>query len=154
MNYIGKTFSRHYDVTSGPIDTKLNYSFIASNYVIVKQIWRKSDDICGNYKSDAFGAFLYCTNTTGTGSCSSLRISYKKLALVSSFQNTNFQFQSDHWLQRYRCIGNFTYYAYISGTGSAITLIRKTPRAIYKLYILCKFQLCSPYNGFWKLMLE
>ena len=35
MNYIGKTLRRHYDVTSGPIDTKLNYSFIASNYVTV-----------------------------------------------------------------------------------------------------------------------
>ena len=90
MNYIGKIFSRHYDVTSGPIDTKLNYSFIASNYVTVQQILRKSDDICGNYKYDAFGPFLYCTNTTGTGSCSTFRISYKKLALVSSFESTNF----------------------------------------------------------------
>ena len=35
MNYIGKSLRRHYDVTSGPIDTKLNYSFIASNYVTV-----------------------------------------------------------------------------------------------------------------------
>ena len=68
MNYKGKTFSRDYDVTSGPIDTKLNNSFIAI----------------------AFIAFLYCTNTTGTGSCSSFRIGYKKLALVSSFQSTNF----------------------------------------------------------------
>ena len=63
-------------------------------------------------------------------------------------------FQSDHWLQRYSCIGNFAYYAYISGTGSAIAKIRKTIFTIYKLYILCKFQLCSPYSGFWKLMLE
>ena len=30
-----KKISRHYDVTSGPIDTKLNDSFIASNYVTV-----------------------------------------------------------------------------------------------------------------------
>ena len=90
MNYIGKTLRRHYDVTSGPIDTKLNYSFIASNYVYVLQIRRKSDDICGNYKYDAFGPFLYCTNTTGTGSCSTFRIAYKKLALVSSFENTYF----------------------------------------------------------------
>ena len=63
-------------------------------------------------------------------------------------------FQSDHWLQRYSCIGNFAYYAYISGTGSAIAKIRKTIFTIHKLYILCKFQLCSPYSGFWKLMLE
>ena len=89
MNYIGKNLRRHYDVTSGPIDTKLNNSFIASNYVTVQQIWKKSDDICRNYKYDAFGAFLYCTNTTGTGSCSSFCIPYKKLALVSSFQCTN-----------------------------------------------------------------
>ena len=77
MNYIGKTFSRHYDVTSGLIDTKLNNSFIASNYVKVQQIWKKSDIICGNYKYDAFGAFLYCTNTTGTGSCLSFRLNIK-----------------------------------------------------------------------------
>ena len=32
-----KKLSRHYDVTSGPIDTKLNYSFIAFNYVTVYQ---------------------------------------------------------------------------------------------------------------------
>ena len=50
----------------------------------------KSDDIYGNYKYDAFGAFLYCTNTTRTGSCSTFCISYKKLALVSSFQSTSF----------------------------------------------------------------
>ena len=31
---------------------------------------------------------------------------------------------------------------------------RKTIFTNQKLYILCKFQLCSPYNGFWKLMLE
>ena len=30
----------------------------------------------------------------------------------------------------------------------------KTIFTIYKLYILCKFQLCSSYNGFWKLVLE
>ena len=77
MIYIGKNFSRHYDVTSGPIDTTLNNSFIASNYVTVPQIWRKSDEICGNNKYDAFGAFLYCTNTTGTGSCSTFHIWYK-----------------------------------------------------------------------------
>ena len=48
-------------------------------------------------------------------------------------------FQSDHWLQRYSCIGNFAYYAYISGTGSAIAKIWKTVFTIHKLYILCKF---------------
>ena len=90
MNYKGKTLRRHYDVTSGPIDMKLNYSFMASNYVIVLQIWRKSVDICGNYKYEAFGAFLYCTNTTGTGSCSTFRLLNKKLALVSSLLSTNF----------------------------------------------------------------
>ena len=35
MNYIGKTFSRYYDVTTGSIDTKLYNPFIASNYVTV-----------------------------------------------------------------------------------------------------------------------
>ena len=90
MNYRGKILRRHYDVTSGPIETKLNYSFIASNYVTVQQIWRKEDDICGNYKYDAFGPFLYCTNTTGTGSCSTFCISYEKLALVFSFESIYF----------------------------------------------------------------
>ena len=42
MKYIGKTFSRHYDVTSGPIDTKLNYSFIAFNDVTVQQIGNRT----------------------------------------------------------------------------------------------------------------
>ena len=35
MNYIEKTFSPNYDVISGPIDTKLKNSFMASNYVTV-----------------------------------------------------------------------------------------------------------------------
>ena len=38
MNYIGKKFSRHFDVISSPIDTKLNYSFIASNYVTYSKL--------------------------------------------------------------------------------------------------------------------
>ena len=77
INHIEKTFSRHFDVTSGPIDTKLSNSFNASNDVTVYQIWKKSVEICWNYKNDAFCAFLYCKNTTGTGSYSTFYISYK-----------------------------------------------------------------------------
>ena len=44
--------------------------------------------------------------------------------------------------------------AHISGSGSAIKPIRKTFFTIHILYILCKFQLSSPYSRFWKLMLE
>ena len=77
-----------------------------------------------------------------------------KTCLGFLFRKHLLSFQSDHWLQRYSCIGNFAYFAYISGTGSAIAKIRKTVFTINKLYILCKFQLCSSYSGFGKLMLE
>ena len=43
---------------------------------------------------------------------------------------------------------------HISGTGSAIKPIRKIIFTIRILYILCKFQLSSPYSRFWKLMWE
>ena len=76
-----------------------------------------------------------------------LSVYHLKTRLGFLFQRHLLSFQSDHWLQRYSCIGNFAYYAYISGTGSAIAKIRKTIFTIHKLYILCKFQLCSPYSG-------
>ena len=52
--YIGKTFGRFCDVTSGPIYTVVRYFFIATNFAILLQIWSKSDKNCGNKKNNAF----------------------------------------------------------------------------------------------------
>ena len=48
-----------------------------------------------------------------------------KNCLVFFFPKHQFSFQSDYRLLRYSCIGNFAYYAYISGTGSAIGKFEK-----------------------------
>ena len=61
----------------------------------------------------------------------------------------------DQQLFIYLHLNNFwRHSAHISGTGSAIKPIRKTIFTIHILYILCKFQLSSPYSRFWKLMWE
>ncbi len=80
--------------------------------------------------------------------------SYKKLALVSSFQSTNFHSNQMIGCKDITVLKNFKYYAYISRTGSAITKIRKTIFTTNIFFILCKFQLCNPYSHFRKLMCE
>ena len=92
-------------------------------------------------------------NTTGTGSCSSLRIDIKNLP-CSSLSNATIFIPIRQWVPLIKMHRRFRDYAYISGTGSAIARIWKTIFNIHILYIMCKFQLCSPNSSSRKLMLE
>ena len=90
MNYIGKNFTRRYDVTSGPIDRKLNYSFIASNYVTSKLEgnWM----IFAEIKNMTLLVYFYIAQILREPEVVRLSVYdiKKTLAFVSSFQSTNF----------------------------------------------------------------
>ena len=83
MNYIGKKLRRHYDVTSGPIDTKLNYSFIASNY--------GNRTIFAEITNMTLLVHFYIAQILPEPEVVRLSVYHiKKLALVSCFESTYF----------------------------------------------------------------
>ena len=147
MNYIGKTFSRRCDVTSGPIDTVLYYFFYRYQFCYhianLKQIGPKLRKL----ENRRFSCQFILQNTTGTGSCSHLRIDTKNLLLPLLSIAPVFVLIGP-LVVKISTPGQIRNYAYISGTGSASAKIRKTIFTIYILYITCKFQLCSPYSRF------
>ena len=80
--------------------------------------------------------YIYCTNTTGTGSCLSLPITYKNNFPWFLLSRALLFITIGPFVAKICFIGHFAYYAYISGTGSAIAKIRESI-LLFKSYTSC-----------------